>query len=37
VEVSGKTDEELTREVINFFSQKDPKNPGTTIFATLAK
>ena len=37
VEVSEKTDEELTKEVINFFSQADPKNPQTTIFATLAK
>ena len=37
VEVSEKTDEELTKEVINFFSQADPKNPQTTIFATLAR
>ena len=36
-EVSEKTDEELTKEVINFFSQADPKNPQTTIFATLAR
>lgn len=37
VEVLEKTDEELTKEVINFFSQADPKNPQTTIFATLAR
>ena len=35
-EVSEKTDEELTKEVIDFFSQKDTKNPQTTIFDTLA-
>ena len=36
VEVSEKTDQELTKEVIDFFSQPDPKNPQTTIFDTLA-
>gem|GEM_PF-2534129 len=36
MEVSEKTDQELTKEVIDFFSQPDPKNPQTTIFDTLA-
>lgn len=35
-EVPGKTEEELTEEVKQFFSQKDLKNPDTTIFDTLA-
>ena len=35
-EVSETTNEELTEEVKQFFSQKDLKNPDTTIFDTLA-